>query len=235
MKILTSDLKTDLLRRVAGDQPRKVWTASDFADLGSRDAIDKALQRLVKGNALRRVDRGLYDRPSLNSLTGEPSAPDPRAVIEAVSRREQARMLIDGMTAANDVGLSDAVPAKIVVHTDARLRPIALGKVTITFRPTAASKLYWAGRPAMRIVQALHWLRETLKREGEPERVKRRLAELLSEPEQGDVLRDDLAEGLASLPAWMQDFLRPLIGTDAAGSGQDRAEIPSRRARSVAR
>jgi hypothetical protein len=32
-------------------------------------------------------------------------------------------MLVDGLTAANDLGLSDAVPAKVVVHTDARLRP----------------------------------------------------------------------------------------------------------------
>ena len=49
------------------------------------------------------------------------------------------------MTAANDLGLTDAVPAKVVVHTDARRRAIKLGNVTITFRPTAASKLFWAG------------------------------------------------------------------------------------------
>ena len=207
-------IKASILDRIVGDEPRKVWTASDFADLGSRDAVDKALQRLAKGGTLRRVDRGLYDRPRDNSLIRRPSPPDPSAVIEAVSRREQARMLIDGMTAANDIGLSDAVPAKIVVHTDARLRPIRLGNVTITFRPAAASKLYWAGRPAMRIVQALHWLRDMLKRAGEPERVERRLGELLSDPGQGDSLRHDLADGLSSLPTWMQDFLKPMLESD---------------------
>lgn len=46
-------------------------------------------------------------------------------------------MLIDGMTAANDLGLTDAIPAKIIVHTDARRRAIKLGNVMITFRPTA--------------------------------------------------------------------------------------------------
>lgn len=210
-------IKASILDRIFGDEPRKVWTASDFADLGSRDAVDKALQRLAKGGTLRRVDRGLYDRPRDNSLIRRPSPPDPSAVIEAVSRREQARMLIDGMTAANDIGLSDAVPARIVVHTDARLRPIRLGNVTITFRPAAASKLYWAGRPAMRIVQALHWLRDMLKRTGEPERVERRLGELLSEPGRGDSLRDDLADGLSSLPTWMQDFLKPMLESDHLG------------------
>lgn len=45
-------------------------------------------------------------------------------MIQAVARRDQARMLVDGMTAANDLGLSDAVPGKIIVPTGARLRPI---------------------------------------------------------------------------------------------------------------
>ncbi len=111
---------------------------------------------------IRRLERGLYDRPGRNRLTGQMSVPDYRRVIEAVARRDQTRMLVDGMTAANDLGLSDAVPGRIVVHTDARLRPIKLGKQIIAFRPTAPSKLFWADRPAMRVVQALHWLREAL-------------------------------------------------------------------------
>lgn len=80
-------------------------------------------------------------------------------MIETVARRDQIRVLVDGMTAANDLGLTNAVPAKIVVHTDAWLKPIRLGNLDVVFKPAAASKLYWAGRPAMRIVQALHWLR----------------------------------------------------------------------------
>jgi predicted transcriptional regulator of viral defense system len=147
------DLKTAMLERIRAAAPRKVWTPSDFVDLASRDAIDKALQRLTKAETLRRIDRGLYDQPGFNKLTQKPNPPDPRSVIDAVGRRDQTRMLVDGMTAANDLGLTDAVPAKIVVHTDARRRAIKLGNVTITFRPTAASKLFWAGRPAMRVVQ----------------------------------------------------------------------------------
>ncbi len=133
---------------------------------------------MTKAETLRRIDRGLYDQPGFNKLTQKPNPPDPRSVIDAVGRRDQTRMLVDGMTAANDLGLTDAVPAKIVVHTDARRRAIKLGNVTITFRPTAASKLFWAGRPAMRVVQALHWLRDLLVREGENDLIKRKLARL---------------------------------------------------------
>ncbi|MCV9938207.1 DUF6088 family protein [Boseaceae bacterium BT-24-1] len=188
-----------------------MWTPADFLDLGSRDAVDKTLQRLVTGNILRRIDRGLYDRPNFNKLTNQKSPPDPRSVIDAVARRDQIRVLVDGMTAANDLGLTDAVPAKIIVHTDARLKPIALGNLEITFRPTAASKLHWAGRPAMRLVQALHWLRDMIEREDERDVLRQRLQRLLDDPDQGEGLRADLAEGLSTLPAWMQVLLKPML------------------------
>lgn len=214
MNSTSPDLKTAMLERIRADAPRKVWTPSDFVDLGSRDAIDKALQRLTKAETLRRIDRGLYDQPGFNKLTQKPNPPDPRSVIDAVGRRDQTRMLVDGMTAANDLGLTDAIPAKIVVHTDARRRAIKLGNVTITFRPTAASKLFWAGRPAMRLVQALHWLRDLLVREGESDQVKRKLAKLFEDPTTGPSLRADLTAGMSALPTWMRVFLKSLIESD---------------------
>lgn len=208
------DLKTAMLERIRVDAPRKVWTPVDFVDLASRDAVDKALQRLTKRGTLRRIDRGLYDQPGFNKLTQKPNPPDPRSVIDAVGRRDQTRMLVDGMTAANDLGLTDAVPAKIVVHTDARRRAIKLGNVTITFRPTAPSKLFWAGRPAMRVIQALHWLRDLLVREGESEQIKRRLATLFEDPTAGPPLKADLIAGMSTLPTWMREFLKPLAERD---------------------
>lgn len=96
----------------------------------------------------------------VNALTGKPSTPHYTAIIDAVTRREKASFLPDGMTAANQLGLTDAVPAKITVRTDARLRPIRLDKLVIDFKLTAPSRLYWSGRPAMRIAQALHWLHD---------------------------------------------------------------------------
>ena len=205
-----SDLKAAILARVKKAGPRSVWTPSDFLDLANRDAVDKTLQRLVGANQLRRIDRGLYDQPASNRLTGQLNAPDPRAVIDAIARRDQIRVLVDGLTAANDLGLTNAVPAKIIVHADARLKPIRLGKLEILFKPTAASKLYWAGRPAMRLVQALHWLRDTDNVDNRSDLVDK-LDDLLRHGRQADGVRRDLLDGLQTLPFWMQDLLRPLL------------------------
>lgn len=210
------DLKSRILER-AGDGPgQSVWTAADFSDLAGRDAIDKALQRLVAAGLLRRIDRGLYDKPGFNNLTQAVSAPDPRQVIEAIARRDQIRMLVDGMTAANDLGLTNAVPARIIVHTDSRLKPIRLGNLDISFRPTAASKLFWAGRPAMRIVQALHWLRDAMADSEESQAIRYRLQKLLRSEPEGARLRQDLVDGMSALPVWMQDYLRNILTTEPA-------------------
>ena len=211
MTAIASDLKTAILTRIENGARKGVWTPGDFLDLGARDAVDKTLQRLTRAGKLRRVDRGLYDKPSFNDLSKKSNPPDPRQVIEAIARRDQIRVLIDGMTAANDLGLTNAVPAKIIVHTDARLKSVSLGQLRITFKPTAASKLYWAGRPAMRIVQALHWLRDTMGQVDEDAVLKRRLTALLQHPDEGQALREDLLAGLSTLPSWMQTLLRPML------------------------
>jgi hypothetical protein len=129
-------------------------------------------------------------------------------------------MLIDGLTAANELGLTHAVAGKVMVHTDARLRPIALDNLTIQFKLTAPSKLYWANRPAMRIVQALYWLKDTLKndRAFDQQFVQTKLVRLLQNSAQGAALRDDLQTGLPTLPSWMQQWVRNLIA--AATQGQ---------------
>jgi hypothetical protein len=195
---------------IANDTPA-VWTPGDFADLASREVIDKTLQRLNAAGELRRIDRGLYDRPTTNNLTGRPTVPDYRAVIRAVARRDKVRFVLDGMTAANEIGLTTAVPARIEVLGDARLKPIKLGDQEIHFKPAAASRLYWADRPAMRVVQALHWMKDVLNDPDERARVAGLLRRLFSDPVHGSAIRDDLREGISALPIWMQEFLRDLI------------------------
>lgn len=204
------DIGSQILARI-GPPSTSVWTAIDFADLGSRDAVDKALQRLAANNDIRRIDRGLYDRPSPNALTKRLNVPSPNEVIQAVARRDNARIVVDGMTAANDLGLTNAVPAKIEVLADGRFKTIKLGNQQIRFKHAAPSRLYWAGRPGMRVVQALHWLQDVLGQDEERERVTSILRRLFARPDVGSAIKDDLKAGLGSLPIWMQEYLRPLI------------------------
>ncbi len=192
--------------------PGQVWVPADFAHLGTRAVIDKTLQRMVLAGTLRRIDRGLYDKPAISRLTKRATTPDYRAVVDAIARRDRLRLMVDGMTAANDLGLTNAVPARVTIYTDTRRRSIQLENLLIEFKQAAPSRLYWAGRPAMRIVQALHWLKDTLSTDGD--RISMRLEKILLDPVHGNAIRNDLQSGFASLPAWMRDYLRTAPGFD---------------------
>ncbi|MEO6748920.1 MAG: DUF6088 family protein [Casimicrobiaceae bacterium] len=96
--VIDTSLETQILRLMTADHNGQVWVPADFAHLSGRDAIDKALQRLVQTGDLRRINRGLYDRPRVSRLTKQATSPDYREVVDAVARRNQVRMLVDGMT-----------------------------------------------------------------------------------------------------------------------------------------
>ncbi|WP_063621683.1 DUF6088 family protein [Bradyrhizobium sp. Ec3.3] len=210
-------------RMTQDSQSTKVWTARDFADIGTRSAIDVALHRLQSNKRIRRIDHGLYDVPHTNQLTKKLSPPDYKSVIQAVARRDGSKVLVDGITAANNLGLTNAVPSKVVVWTDARVKPIKLDRMIIEFKQVAPSRLVWANRPAAQVVQALIWLRDVLSSDGD--RITKRLKAILNKGDAGDRIRKDLQDNLGDLPVWLVPVVKDLLKSDTMEPDTD----PSRR------
>lgn len=50
-----STIQDDILDRIRKQGRGKVFTPKDFLDLGSRDAADKSLSRLVQGGDIQRL------------------------------------------------------------------------------------------------------------------------------------------------------------------------------------
>ena len=63
-------IDSKILSRIYGRGKGCVVTPSDFLDLGSRQAVDLTLHRLVKKGTLRRLTRGLYDYPRIDPDIG---------------------------------------------------------------------------------------------------------------------------------------------------------------------
>ena len=148
-----------IMKKVAA-RPVGQWvcTPKDFLDLGSREAVDQALSRLVKAGRLRRVGHGLYDRARISQLLKRPAPVDINSAIAAVVRRDGIRIMPDGLVAANQLGLTNAVPARISFVTDGRSRTLKIDGRTVRFRHAGPSIMQWTGRPAAAVVQALRWL-----------------------------------------------------------------------------
>jgi Family of unknown function (DUF6088) len=114
--------------RIKMTDPLFVWTPTDFLDIGTRDAVDKTLQRLSISGMLRRISRGLYDRPISSVLLSKPAPPQQDQVLAAITRRNDVGTMCDGMTAANRFGLTHAVPAHIRVYTNKRIKSLKNSK-----------------------------------------------------------------------------------------------------------
>jgi hypothetical protein len=131
-----------------------VFSAKHLSDLGARPAVDQALSRLVKDGNIRRLARGLYDLPQVHPVLG-PLSPNPDAVASAAAHQAGHRLQISPARAANVLGLSFQVPAKIVYLTDGSSRKIRVGKQVIYLKHAGPRALLGAGTNAGIALQAL--------------------------------------------------------------------------------
>jgi Family of unknown function (DUF6088) len=187
-------------RRVQRAPPGTVFTPAHFAQLGSRDAVDKALQRLVARGALRRLSRGLYDKPRVDALLGT-LWPSIDAVVKALVGKDRLRVQPAGAYAANLLGLSEQVPAKVEFLTDGTSRTVQVGPMRIALKRTTPRQMAAAGRSSGLVIQALRNLGPTHINPARLEHLRRSLPH-------SD--RHALLSDLALAPSWMQPLLRQI-------------------------
>ncbi|WP_439630796.1 DUF6088 family protein [Shinella sp.] len=222
----TSDTLDRIHQRIAAAAPAGVWSRADFLDIATPHAVEKALQRLTLRGEIRRPHRGLYDKPGKSGLTGRMVFPPRAAFIDAIARRDKLRVLVDGMTAANDLGLTTAVPARSTIHADTHPRTIEIEanagdpKSTapviykLDFKRISAKTAFWAGRPAMRVVQALAWFRD--ERSSLDAAVNGIVRHLFRDPNRQNVAQD-LRDNIQAVPAWMYSLVEKIAKELAAG------------------
>ena len=193
-----------IIRRVQGMGRGSVFTPSDFVDLGGRAAIDQALSRLTRGGKIRRLARGVYDYPRINSLLG-PISPTPDVVAQALARKTGSAVQVTGAQAANALGLSTQVPARTVYLTDGPSRRVVIGKRVITLRHTSPKHFVGAGSTAGTVVQALRYLGK----DAGPTLVDA-VAHRLSPSD-----RRLLARGKKIAPGWMRPAIDRIVGASS--------------------
>ena len=150
-------IDSQILQRVKTRGRGWVFTASNFVDLGSRDAVDKTLSRQSQAGIIRKLARGIYDYPGKDPQLGLLS-PSIDAIAKALRGRDAIRLQPAGGYAANLLGLSDQVPAKIVFLTDGTPRWIQIGKLQIILKRTTPRNMMTAGKISGLVIQALRHL-----------------------------------------------------------------------------
>lgn len=182
----------------------RVYTPKDFLDLGSRVAVDQALSRLHRCGTLRRVSRGLYDWPRHSALLDQPAPASLDAVVNAVKRRANVKVVPGNLAAANGLGLTHAVPTKPDYIASRHLGNIKIGGRTLTFRAAGSVLAPWLDTPAASVVQALVWLHD------QPgDRLSDAIPKLRRHASAD--AKSALAKGLHTLPGWAIQAARGVI------------------------
>ena len=189
-----------MLARIKARGDGWVFSPTDFLDLGSRDAVDKTLSRMAAAASIRRVARGLYDIPRWHPIVGL-TAPSVDKVAKALAGKGGTRLQPTGAYAANLLGLSDQVPAKVVFLTDGRSKRVRIDKLEIALKQTSPRIMATAGSISGLVIQALRYLGKAHVNEDTVKRLDRKLS--------ADD-RKQLAKDGGYAPAWIGDIMRRL-------------------------
>ena len=149
-------VEKQILRSIRAMGQGRVITPKHFYDIGLPAAVRKALNRLAKEKKILRLKHGLYYLPKIHPVLGALS-PDPYAIIEALLYGTGATWQVTGAYAANRLGISEQVPAKIEVLTNSTQRRVSIGKLVLTFRRAAPRNLLGAGTTLGLVFQSLRW------------------------------------------------------------------------------
>ncbi len=172
-------MRQRIFDRIRRFEPGRVFMAKDFLDIATRGTVDMTLTALIRDRVIRRIRRGLYDVPKVNPDLGGTLSPDIDQATRALARRHRWTIVPEGAWAANLLGLSTQVPAKIIYLSDGPNQKVQLGRRTIHFKHARPHILGQEEGLTALVIQALRYIGK----KGLEDALIRRLRSLLPEAE----------------------------------------------------
>lgn len=193
-------IENKVLSRIYGYGRGACFTPDRFLDYGSDAAIRKSLSRLAKEGHIRRITKGIYDYPQIHKELGE-MPPKPESVVKALSIRDNILVQPSGAYAANLLGLSEQIPARVVYLTNGSSKKIKLGAKTIIFKKTNNKSMAVAGTISGLVFEAIKFIGKTKVND----KMISVLRKKLSPKDRSKLLMD-----LKYAPIWMRPFLKKI-------------------------
>ena len=198
--MIASKIKQRIFRKGRG----AIFAPSDFMDIGSRASVDQALSRLTKQGMIRRLARGLYDYPRESPIFGL-LLPSPDDLAKAIAKKGNYILQWSPAMAANKLGLTTQVPAKVIYMTSGPTRTAKIGRLKIRFRHSSPKKLIGAGQITGAVFQALRYVGK--------DRVDSQMIGKLARA-LDDKNRKLLAKQSKHAPAWMHPVVQQIVSRD---------------------
>lgn len=190
-------VENQILSKIKNYNRGKIFFADNFLNIGSEDAVHKALSRLEEEGELIRLAHGIYLRPKEDPELGV-LYPSIDEIARAIAKRDKAEIIPTGTYAMNKLGLTSQVPMNAVYLTDGSPRSIQVGNRRIKFKRTVPKNLAVKGKVSGLVIQAL----KEIGKDNVTEEQNNKITELLSKEESSTVEHD------AKLaPAWIRKIM----------------------------
>jgi predicted transcriptional regulator of viral defense system len=195
------NIENQILNKIKKAKRGTLFFTENFINIGSPDAIRKALERLVKNQALERVSAGIYVRPEIDPYIGK-VPPNIEAIAEAIAKRDGARIVPTGVYALNRLGLSTQIPMNIIYLTDGSARKVNIDNRNIVFKRVSPKNVATVGEISGLAIQALRTIGKENVREDEIIKIQ----ELLKKEKP-----TRLAHDIRLAPSWIRAIMQPIL------------------------
>ncbi len=191
----------EIKNRIMSEKVGAVFVAADFADITDKTIANVILTRLESEGIIRRVLRGVYDKPEYNDFIKEYVAPIPDNVAHAIARNFGWTIVPCGDTALNLLGLSTQVPATWVYVSDGTYKEYAFDNTVIQFKRTTNKEVSKLSYKTALTIQAL----KALGKDKIDESVINSLRKLLTDEEKTAMLHE-----AKTATAWIYEYIRQI-------------------------
>lgn len=146
----------ELIRtRIKNASQGSVFVVSDFTDVATYENAKKCLLRLEKEGLIRRVIRGVYDKPYFSSVLSEYSAPNIEEIAKAIARNYNWKIAPSGLAALNLLGLSTQVVNSYEFFSSGQYKTYKIGAITICFKHKSSKELLDLSYTSSLVVNAI--------------------------------------------------------------------------------
>lgn len=154
--IIMPDKYMDAIKsRIQGYSLGHAFHVGDFTDLAEYDTVKQSLARLERSGKIRRVLRGIYDKPAYSELLQEQAAPEPLQIAAALARRCNWSIAPTGDAALNLLGLSTQVPASWSFVSSGPYKTYGVGNLRMEFQHRSNKQISGMSHKTALIVQAM--------------------------------------------------------------------------------
>lgn len=188
-------------QRIVNSENGTVFVPSDFAEIADNSKIVVCLSRLENEKLLRRIMRGIYERPEYNNFLQEYLEPAPDKVANAIARNYGWTIVPCGDTALNLLGLSTQVPAIWLYVSDGPYKEYSFNNTTIKFKHTANKEISKLSYKTSLVIQSL----KALGKENIDNNVIVKLAKALTDDEKKKMLNE-----AKSTTSWIYEYIKSI-------------------------